>query len=49
MNRFDDGCGGFKAFYDAMIAKGYMEYDEEQGIYKVTDIRGINKCLFGGE
>jgi len=46
---FDDGCGGFKAFYDSMVEKGYMRYNEKDGIYKVVDIRGINKCLFGGE
>lgn len=46
---FDDGCGGFKAFYDSMVEKGYMRYNEKDGIYEVVDIRGINKCLFGGE
>lgn len=45
----DDGCGGFKAFYDSMIEKGYMRYNEKDDIYEVVDIRGINKCLFGGE
>jgi len=37
----------FKAFFEQAVELGYIEIDQDTGIYVVVNIKEVNKMLFG--
>lgn len=40
-------CDPFKAFFEHMVELGHIEIDPDTGVYKVVNIRAINRIMFG--